>query len=130
MGDKLLLKTKTKGEVLLGPVSRKAQKLFGPEGKFSNPNLLNCCTAHKPVNFESLADRFIFSIFKIIETLTLNVNAANTKQLSGPEKLPGLSRHRPLGPLLRKQTLQAKEVYCQVNPPYVSVPRWRVLKLL
>ena len=67
MSDKLLLKTKTKGEVLLGPVSRKAQKLFGPEGKFSNTNLLNCCTAHKPVNFESLADRFIFLFSKLLK---------------------------------------------------------------
>ena len=34
-------------------------------------------------------------IFKIVETLIWNVNAANTKQLSGPEKLTGLLRNRP-----------------------------------
>ena len=40
-------------------------------------------------------------IFKIIETLILNANTANTKQLSGPEKSSGLSRNRPrpLGPV-------------------------------
>ena len=35
-------------------------------------------------------------MFKIIDTLILNINAAITKQLSGPEKFPGLSRNRPL----------------------------------
>ena len=32
----------------------------------------------------------------MIKTLILNANTTNTKQLSGPEKLPGLSRNRPL----------------------------------
>ena len=34
-------------------------------------------------------------IFKIAETLILDANAANTKQLSEPEKLTGLLRNRP-----------------------------------
>ena len=50
---------------------------------------------HKPVNFASLTESFTLLIFKIIETLILNANAANKKQLSGPEKLSGLSRNRP-----------------------------------
>ena len=38
-------------------------------------------------------------MFKIIDgSLILNVNAENRKQLSVPEKLPGLSRNRPLEP--------------------------------
>ena len=41
---------------------------------------------HKPVNFASLTESFTLLIFKIIETLILNANAANKKQLSGPEK--------------------------------------------
>ena len=67
MGDKLLFKTKTKVEVLLGPVSRKAKKLFGSKGKFSNPNLLNSCIAHKPVNFYLLADHFILLFSKLLK---------------------------------------------------------------
>ena len=67
MGDKLLFKTKTKVEVLLGPVSRKAKELFGSEGKFSNPNQLNSCIAHKPVYFYSLADHFILLFSKLLE---------------------------------------------------------------
>ena len=35
-------------------------------------------------------------IFKIIKALILNANTTNTKQLSGPEKIPWLSRNRPL----------------------------------
>ena len=31
----------------------------------------------------------------MIKTLILNANTTNTKQLSGPEKLLGLSRNRP-----------------------------------
>ena len=50
---------------------------------------------HKPVNFASLTDSLILLLFKIIETLILNVNAANKKQLSGLKKLPALSRNRP-----------------------------------
>ena len=40
--------------------------------------------------------QFHIVIFKIIEPLILNANTANKKQLFGPEKLSGLSRHRPL----------------------------------
>ena len=50
---------------------------------------------HKPVNFASLSDSFILLLLRITETLILNVNAANTKQLSGPEKLLELPRNRP-----------------------------------
>ena len=50
---------------------------------------------HKPVNFASLTDSFILLLLRITETLILNVNAANTKQLSGPEKLLELPRNRP-----------------------------------
>ena len=50
--------------------------------------------AHKTVTIASLTDSFILLLFKIIETLILNANAANTTQLSGPKKLPGLSRKR------------------------------------
>ena len=32
-----------------------------------------------------------------METSIFNANTTNTKQLSGPEKLPGLSGNRPLG---------------------------------
>ena len=52
--------------------------------------------AHKPVNFVWLIFEFHCIIFKITETLILNANAANMKQLSGYEKsktLPGLSRN-------------------------------------
>ena len=55
--------------------------------------------AHKPVNFVSLIFEFHCIIFKITETLILNANAANIKQVSGPEnskKVPGLSRNRTL----------------------------------
>ena len=46
-------------------------------------------------------------IFKIVETLIWNVNAANTKQLSGPEKLTGLLTNRPqdIGSLRSKRFL-------------------------
>ena len=46
-----------------------------------------------------LTDSFILSFSKLlilILNVNANVNAANTKQLSGPEKLPGLLRDRPL----------------------------------
>ena len=42
--------------------------------------------AHEPVN-AALADNSIFPFCKIIETLILNANTENMKQLSGPEKL-------------------------------------------
>ena len=49
---------------------------------------------HKPVNFVSLTDCFIF---KIIESLVLNANMANIKHLFGPVKLSELSRNGSLG---------------------------------
>lgn len=44
--------------------------------------------AHKPVNSALSTDSFIASFWKIIESLFVNENAANTKQLSGAETLP------------------------------------------
>ena len=41
-------------------------------------------------------------MFKVTETLILNANTVNTKQLFGPEKLPGLSRNGPLKLVSRK----------------------------
>ena len=55
--------------------------------------------AHKPVNFVSLIFELYCTILKITEILILNANAADMKQLSGPEKskkLPGLSRNGTL----------------------------------
>lgn len=48
----------------------------------------------------SLESFTITIIVKIIETLNLNVKTANTKQLSAPEKLPGLLRNRSIAYIL------------------------------
>ena len=46
------------------------------------------------------------------ETLILNANTTNTKQLSGPEKLPGLSRNKLLARHLELfYTIQQMVVY-------------------
>ena len=79
--------------------------LLGP-GNFSRPKAnfeVKTCKllivaqflAHKPVNFASLTDAFILPIFKITETLILNANTENIKQLFGPEKLSGLRETGP-----------------------------------
>ena len=51
----------------------------------------------KPVSFASFFVNWWFRciVFKIIEISISNENMANVKQLSGPEKLPGLSRNWP-----------------------------------
>ena len=80
-----------------GPVSWKARKLFSPKGKFWSQNLLNSSTvpSSKTSQFCFVNWYFYYIIFKIIGTLILNANKTNTKQLSGPEHLSGLSRNRP-----------------------------------
>ena len=80
-----------------GPVSWKARKLFSPKGKFWSQNLLNSTTVHssKTSQFCFVNWYFYYIIFKIIGTLILNANKTNTKQLSGPKNLSGLSRNRP-----------------------------------
>ena len=81
----------------LRPLSRKARNFSGPKANFK----IKICWivaqfGHKPVNFASLTDSFVLT-FSNYWTLILNVNAANRKQLSGPEKkLLGLSWNRPL----------------------------------
>ena len=40
-----------------------------------------------------------------METSIFNANTTNTKQLSGPEKLPGLSGNRPLGTRLECRSM-------------------------
>ena len=78
----------------LGPVSRKARELFWPEGKFENLNLFNSTVPSSQTRqFCFVNWQFHCIIFKIIETLIFNLNAANINQLFGPEKLPGLSRN-------------------------------------
>ena len=47
-------------------------------------------------------------MFKVIEALILDANTGNTKQLSGREKLLGLSRNRPQGPVVRRPGTQPR----------------------
>ena len=62
--------------------------------------------AHKPVNFALFTNScIVLHIFKIMETSILNANTTNTKQLSGPEKLPGLSGNRLLGTRLECRSM-------------------------
>ena len=89
----------------LAPVSRKTRKLFGPKRNFEIKTCYIAAQflAHKPVNFASFTNSFIvLHILKITETLILN---ANTKQLSGPEKLRRLSGNRPLGTRLEYRSM-------------------------
>ena len=68
-------------------ISQKTRKLFGPEGKFQKKNLLNSTTIPSPLTDQNCFVYWYFycSIFKVIETLILNANTTNTKQLSGPK---------------------------------------------
>ena len=62
--------------------------------------------AHKPVNIASFTKCcIVLHILKITETSILNANTTKTKQLSGPEKLPGLSGNRPLGTRLECRSM-------------------------
>ena len=77
-----------------GPFSREARN---PSRKFWNQNMLNSSTVPS-----SQTGQFCFVnwwlhylIFKVTETLILNANTANVKELFGPEKLSGLSRKGP-----------------------------------
>ena len=77
-----------------GPFSREARN---PSRKFWNQNMLNSSTVPS-----SQTGQFCFVnwwlhclIFKVIETLILNANTTNVKELFGPEKLSGLSRKGP-----------------------------------
>ena len=45
-------------------------------------------------------------MFKVIEALISDANTGNTKQLSGREKLLGLSRNGPQGPVVRRPGTQ------------------------
>ena len=70
----------------LRSLSRKARNFSGPKANFK----IKICSivaqfGHKPVNFASLTDSFVLT-FSNYWTLILNINAANRKQLSGPEK--------------------------------------------
>ena len=72
-------------------LSKNPENFQAPKGKFLNQNLLNSSTIPSPqTNFPSLTGSFIVLFSKIIKTLILNANTADTKQLSGPEKLPVL----------------------------------------
>ena len=88
---------------LWGLFYKRPGSFLGPKANFE----IKTCSkvahflAHKPVNLY-----FHFLIFKIIETLILNANPTNTKQLFMLEKLSGLlSRNGPLvmyDPLYRR----------------------------
>ena len=52
--------------------------------------------AHKRCSQFSVVNGMLRCIvFEIIETLMVNANTANIRQLSGPEKLAGLSKPSP-----------------------------------
>ena len=73
----------------------------GPKAKFKikTCSIVAQLLALKPLKFASLTESFNASFSKhVIETVILNANMSNIKQLFNPEKLPGLSRNRPQGP--------------------------------
>ena len=59
--------------------------------------------ANKPVHYVLLTDSFYHNVFKTIETLILNVNRANVKQLSGPGNY---QYFRETGPQVRSALLR------------------------
>ena len=69
-------------------VSRKAGKLFRPEGKFKNHNLLHVNSSTVPSSqIKLVASLTTFSSYHFqTRTFILNVNTAIRKQLSGPGK--------------------------------------------
>ena len=84
-----------------GQLLEKPGNIFsGPKANLKIKNLLNSMTvpSSKPVNFVLLTDSFTFHFqnFCFLEHLILNATTGNIKQLSGFEKLPGLSRNGPL----------------------------------
>ena len=88
-----------------GPFFERPGNFSGPKGNFAIKTCYIAAQflAHKPVNFASFTNSFIvLHILKITETLILN---ANTKQLSGPEKLRRLSGNRPLGTRLEYRSM-------------------------
>ena len=54
----------------------------------------------------NLKKKFYCIMFKVIEALISDANTGNTKQLSGREKLLGLSRNGPQGPVVRRPGTQ------------------------
>ena len=80
-----------------GPFLERPGNLSGPKANFKikTCGILAQFLAHKPDQITSITDVSLF-YFQTFETLILNANTTNTKQLSGPEKIPGLSRNRPL----------------------------------
>ena len=71
--------------------------LSGPRARYSKgPVTFRVQLNSSTVRFWFVNGQFHIVIFKIIEALILNANTANIKQLFGPEKLSGLSRHRSL----------------------------------
>ena len=84
-----------------------------PEDKFENPDLLNSSTVPSPrTNFALLSDNF-----KIIETLILNANRANTGprflERSLTQAYAGLSQILSVVVMSRIMSLQKfKKLYC------------------
>ena len=78
------------------PFLERAGHFSGPKEKYEIKTcwIVAQFHAHKPFNFASFLIVSLYH-FKVIETLILNANTANIKQLSGPEKLLGLSRNEP-----------------------------------
>ena len=66
-------------------------------GNFSGPKARSQVPSPQTVSLASFFVNWWFRciVFKIIEISILNENMANVKQLSEPEKLPGLSRNWP-----------------------------------
>ena len=52
--------------------------------------------AHKPVNSASLTDSFIASLSKLLKLSSWIQTGETQNNFPGPEKLPELSRNRPL----------------------------------
>ena len=59
----------------------------------------------------------------------MNANTANTEQVSGPEKLPGLSRNGPLQNMTRTSKVSEKGHQCIISVALCDVIKMKFLKL-
>ena len=65
-------------------------------------------------------------IFKIIETLILNANTTNTKQLFGAGELSGLSRNRPQAQNTPETPLELEHPKGRPGIPWNTSPTGRI----
>ena len=102
-----------------GPVSRKTRKLFGPEGKFWNQNLLNISTVPSPQTSPNYFDNWCFIVLfsKLLKHWSWMQTQQTQNSFPGPKRYRDFRETGPWCQIHLRRDLTRKQLFSTLYQP-------------